>query len=342
MCQIAFVSGNTIYYWNSIILAAAVLTGLVFFWAAYLRTGLGLIEAAVACPMAILLSLFLGRLIHWYFLPDRYDGLMDAVCHFTGTGYALSGAFAGCFLTAVLLRLLKIGSNLPLMLDCMSIGGCAAIALGRLGGFFTAEDRGEILTRFTSLPWAYPVVNEISGLPEYRFATFLFQAVIAGGIAIILIFLFFLGKDRGKIRNGDITLLFLLGYCASQIVLDSTRYDALRLRVNGFISAVQVFSAITLALVIGILILRQRKQTGKVLPCVLGGVVSGLAFGGAAYLEYYVQRHGDQALGAYLAMGGCMAVVVIVGVILWQRTSGADDKRSIPRRGAYQGKFARN
>lgn len=342
MSQIAFVSGNAIFYWNSIIVAAAVLTGLVLFWAAWLRSGNKLTEAAVASPVAIILSVLLARLVHWYFLPDSYDGFVDAMTHLTGTGYALSGAFLGCFLTAALLRLLRIGSNLPLMLDCMSLGGCAAIALGRLGCFFTAQDRGEILTKLTSLPWAYPVTNEMSGLTEYRFATFLFQAAIAGGIAIALMLLFLLGRDRGICRDGDITLLFLLSYCASQLVLDSTRYDALRLRINGFISAVQVFSAIAIAVVLGILILRLWKRTGKGLPCILAGAVCALMFGVVAYLEYHVQRHGDQALGTYLAMGGCAAVMVIVGVMVWRQTSRAPSRgKASSRRGAYQGRYAK-
>ncbi len=342
MSQIAFISGNAIYYWNSIIVAGAVLTGLILFWAAYLRSGNSLTEAAIACPAAIVLSVLLARVIHWYFLPDSYDGLIDAVAHLTGTGYALSGAFLGCLLTAGILRLLRIGANLPCTLDCMSLGGCAAIALGRLGSFFTAQDRGEILTKLTSLPWAWPVTNDMSGLTEYRFATFLFQAMIAGVIAVILGLLYWLGRE--KCRDGDITLLFLLSYCASQIVLDSTRYDALRLRINGFISAVQVFSAITMAVVLGILILRLWRQTGKTLPCVLAGAVCALMLGCAAYLEYHVQRHGDQALGSYLAMGGCTLVMTMVGAAMWYKTSGTSETprhKASARRDAYQGRYAK-
>lgn len=338
MSQIAFVGENSIYYWHSLILAGAVCTGLLLFYGAYFREGRALTAAFLAGPIAIVLSVIFARLIHWYFLPDSYNGLWDAMTHLSGTGYALSGAFLGCLVTA--LSLVGLERNLPLMLDCMSVGGCAAIAIGRLGSFFTAQDRGEILTKATSLPWAYPVANEITGLPEYRFATFFFQAVIAGGIAVALVLLFWKGRERGKCRSGDVTLLFLLGYCASQIVLDSTRYDALRLRINGFISAVQVFCAVTMAAVMGILIFRTWKQTGKKLPCVLGGLTTLFGFAGAGYLEYHVQRHGDQALGSYLAMGLCTALIAAMGVMLWHQTAKASERKPRAPRG-YQGRFAK-
>lgn len=342
MSQIAYVSGDTFLYWNSLILAGAACTGLLLFWAAYLRGEGSVLGGALACPIAMLLSLILARFLHWYFLPDSYHGLADAMTRFSSTGFALTGVFLGCLMTALLLRALGLTKNLPGMLDCMSLGGAGAIALGRLGCFFTSQDRGEILTNFTGLPWAYPVTNPVTGLPEYRFATFLIQAVITGIIALGLIAFYWLGRDRKKFRDGDVTLLFLLSYCASQIVLDSTRYDALRLRINGFISAVQVFSAIAMAVVMGILILRVWKQSGKALPCILGAVGTLLGFGGAGYLEYHVQRHGDQALGSYLAMGGCTAMVLILGIALWRLASRTSQSQPRPKQRGYQGKFLKH
>lgn len=321
MNQIAFLYGDTLVYWNSIVLALAVLTGLLFFLAVWLRSAEPMTGAILACPLAIFLSLLLGRLMHWYFRADSYDSLKAAMTAFSGTGYALIGAFAGCLLTAALLRLLRAVRNLPLLLDCMSIGGCSAIAVGRLSCFFTSEDRGEILSGVTGLPWVAPVVNETSGLLEYRFATFFFQAVIAGYIFLALFVLF-----RKKHRDGDITLLFLLMYCASQVVLDSTRYDSLRLRSNGFISVVQILCAVTLVLIVGIFTTRLHKKTDRMLWQLPVWGITVLDLSGAGYMEYYVQRHGDQAGYAYLVMSGCLVVVVLLGVILWRGTNRTEPR----------------
>lgn len=314
-------------------MALAVITGIVFFWAAYIRKSDDITGAAAACPLAIVLSLLLARLIHWYFRSDSYESLKAAMTDFTSTGYALIGAFAGCLLTAGILRLLKKSRNLPLMLDCMSIGGCASIAIGRLGCFFTSENRGEILPDGTQLPWAYPVRNTASGLLEYRFATFLFQAVIAGCIFIVLIILFWTGIRKKRYQNGDITLLFLLFYCASQIVMDSTRYDSLRLRSNGFISIVQILCALSLTLVFAVFSIRLRKRAvGKIWHFAIWLTLI-LGISGAGYTEYYVQRHGNQARFAYAVMSGCLGMIVMLGVILWRIGLPAKKRKGLYAKG---------
>ena len=39
--------------------------------------------------------------------------------------------------------------------------------------------------------------------------------------------------------------------------------------------------------------------------------------GGAGYMEYHVQRHGDQAVLAYSVMGACLIGFVAVTVAIW-------------------------
>lgn len=314
MDKIAFIYGDITLYWSSIVMALAVLTGILLFWAAYLLGKDRISDAAIACPMAVMLSVLLARLVYWYFRRDGYVGLSEAMTDFSKTGYALIGAFAGCLLTAVVLRAVGIVKNLPGMLDCMSIGGCAAISIGRLSCFFNAEDRGDILTHGEQLPWGSAVYNATSGLMEYRFATFLLQSAVAGCIFLLLLVLLWSGRKKN--RGGDITLVFLLFYCASQIVLDSTRYDALRLQSNGFISAVQVLCAITLVVTIGIFFANLWKKRGWKGCDIAIWLAVALGLLGAGYMEYYVQRHGDRALPAYLVMSGCLSMIVALGMLL--------------------------
>ena len=316
MNQIAFIYGGILIYWRSIVMALAVLTGILFFGAAYFRRSKNLSGVALLSPLSILFSLFLARLIHWYFSPDSYEGMKAALSDFSHSGYALSGAFLGCLLSAVVLRVLNIEKNLPRALDCMSIGGCAGIAVGRLSSFFAEENRGEIIPGAVSLPWVYPVVNATSGEPEYRIATFLFQSAIAAMILIVLVSLYWCNTEKRKHKDGDMALLFLLLYCTSQIVLDSMRYDSLRLRSNGFISIVQVLSAAALVAVMVIFTVRSRKKS-----CIAAWIIFVICMGLAAYMEYFVQRHGGQALLAYSVMGVCMIVIAVVGSILWHQTA---------------------
>ena len=313
MEQIAFISGNSVFYWNSIVLALAAGAASCIFLAFYLpggRPG----AAAAAVPGALVLSLFFGRLLHWYFRPDSYPGFWSAITDYTSGGYALMGCFVGCAAAAGLVRLLRLEPFAPAMLDAMSLGGCAGIAVGRLACFFSAADRGQLMP-FTALPLAYPVNNVVTGAPEYRLATFVLQAMAAALIFAALAVFFLLGKKR---RTGDVTLLFLLLYSLTQAVLDSTRYDSLYLRSNGFVSAVQLLSAAALVGVSALFSARMVKGRGmrrRYVPLWIGMLA---LLGGAGYMEYFVQRHGDRALFSYAIMTACLGIFTALSLLTYR------------------------
>lgn len=312
MEQIAFISGNSVFYWNSVVLALAAGAASCIFLAFYLpggRPG----AAAAAVPGALVLSLFFGRLLHWYFRPDSYPGFWSAITDYTSGGYALMGCFVGCAAAAGLVRLLRLEPFAPAMLDAMSLGGCAGIAVGRLACFFSAADRGQLMP-FTALPLAYPVNNVVTGAPEYRLATFVLQAMAAALIFAALAVFFLLGKKR---RTGDVTLLFLLLYGLTQAVLDSTRYDSLYLRSNGFVSAVQLLSAAALVGVSALFSARMVKGRGmrrRYVPLWIGMLA---LLGGAGYMEYFVQRHGDRALFSYAIMTACLGIFTALSLLTY-------------------------
>ena len=49
--------------------------------------------------------------------------------------------------------------------------------------------------------------------------------------------------------------------------------------------------------------------------------------GGAGYMEYYVQRHGDQAAFAYRNMSICLAGVVLITLVIRMIAVSAERKR---------------
>lgn len=89
----------------------------------------------MAVPLALVLSVFFGRLFHWYFRPDGYTGFVKAMTDYTSGGYALMGCFAACGATAGILKLVGQEKHPMRMLDAMSLGGCAGICVGRLACF---------------------------------------------------------------------------------------------------------------------------------------------------------------------------------------------------------------
>ena len=317
MEKIAFIIGETFIYWSSIILTLGVVTAICMFAFFYLKDNRNAIAWAVFVPAAIVVSLYISRFLHWYCFADSYSSMESAMADFSRGGFALMGCFFGCIAVACVLRLVRLVKDLPEMLDCLCLGGAAGIAVGRLASLFNSTDRGMTVEGIKSLPLVYPVTNAVSGAVEYRLATFMLQAIITGVIFLILAVFYLKGTARrGKLRSGDTALLFLCSYGAAQIVLDSTRYDSMFMRSNGFISIVQILGLISMLVPIILFSVRMVKNGGLKWWMFLLWVPYVAVMGTAAFMEYWVQRHGDQALFSYSIMGSCLLVSVILTAVI--------------------------
>ena len=316
MDKLAFISGESFLYWNSIVYTLAAATAIAFFLAFYLGKCGNAVAGFAAVPISIFLGLVAARFFHWYCRADSYDSFLSAMTDYSSGGYALMGVFLGCFLASCLLRLIRLSRSLPEMLDAMAISGCAGIAVGRLASLFNSSDRGQVLENFKGLPFAYPVTNAVSGAVEYRLATFMLQSLVALLLFVGLTVFYLRGQKKGNLKDGDTSLIFLMIYGASQVVLDSTRYDSLFFRSNGFVSVVQVLGAVGLALAIFAFSRRMVKNWGlRFWQFLLWiPVVAGIGCGG--FMEYYVQRRGNEAAFAYSVMSGCLIGVILLTLLI--------------------------
>lgn len=316
MEQIALIYGSVYVYWSTVLLAMAAMVAICVYFALY-PWGKGSTAAGMlSVPLCVAFSLLLSRLVHWYCRVDSYRSMASALMDFSRGGYALAGVFAGCFLAACVLRLLKLSDNLPRMLDCMAVAGSAGIAVGRLACFFNTADRGMVVSSFRGLPWAWTVTNPVSGAEELRLATFFLQALVAAGLFVVLLAFQAMGARRRERRYGDTCLIFLLCYGASQVLLDSTRYDSLYFRSNGFVSIVQVLGALAIglaAVVFSVDMVRSRGWKKRYLLIWLG--LAGL-IGLAGFMEYFVQRYSHKVVIGYsimtVALLGIIAVVLVI------------------------------
>ena len=330
MEKVAFILGSRYLYWSSLILTLAAAVAVCAFLFFYLRKSERVGGGFLLIPVAMVLSLFCARFVHWYCFDERYESMMAALTDLTSGGFALIGVFVGCLAAAVLTRILFIHRNLPLVLDSMSLAGAAGIAVGRLASFFNSSDRGQMVENIRTMPWVYPVVNSVSGVTEYRIATFLLQAMVSGVLFLLLAAFFLRRKPR---RDGDTALLFLLSYGASQILLDSTRYDSIYFRSNGFVSIVQVCSIAAVVIVLGIFSVRLIRNRGFRSWYVGLWLLLLALIGGGGYMEYHIQRHGDDALFAYSVMGACLIFIVLIGLLI--RALAEKEKRSV-KKGRFQ------
>ena len=152
MERIAFIIGEQFLYWGPIILGIAVFAAVCMFAALHIHQTQKVASTFLTTALAVVLSLILSRLVHWYCRPDNYASLTAAITDHSSGGYALVGVFVGCALAAALVRLSGLSDNLPTMLDCMSLAGALGICVGRLSHFFNAFDRGQVVESLRCSP----------------------------------------------------------------------------------------------------------------------------------------------------------------------------------------------
>lgn len=314
--KIAFLAEGQLIYWRSIIIAFAVLTAILAAVAMRLWQKKSLSALLIALPVAIIFSIACARFIDWYCRFESYESLGAAMLDLTGGGYSLMGVFIGTIAACGLVRLLRVTGDLPALLDCLTPAAALGIAVGRFSELFSAADRGKFLVETPSLqrlPIGSAVTNTISGAVEWRFATFCAQAIWCALLLLILAVYWAVVRRR---KNGDAFLLFMLLYSLGQILLDSTRYDALFLRSNGFVSLEQIVCAVTVAAIITLWSVKSIRTGGFRSALVLLWVLALLGLGLVGGAEWFVQRKRDQFALAYSAMSLGLFMVFTAGTLL--------------------------
>ncbi len=309
MNGIAIYTGGVTLYWSALVIALGIAAAFALsysLYTSYVGTGRAL---WVLFPIAIALSVPLCRLIHWYCHAEQYAGLFAALTDYSAGGYCLPGALLGTFLAALIVGKLGFTNNVPRMLDAVAPGAALAVAFIRLSAVFNNSCRAKIAVKTEALqhlPLASPIY--INGAADYRFATFFVEFIAMLVLVFVLMRFYFnrrsLPMRGGESSDGHTARMFLLLFAAIEFILDSTRYDSSFMHFNGFVSIVQIVSAICLLLLIihySRVSIRVNGRRGLHWGLWVGFFLS---VAGAGMSEYYVQRHGDWYIGCYL----CMAV----------------------------------
>ena len=254
---IAVYSGDTVLYWSAIIISLGLLAAL-FMTLSLQRSNKGSAAAVfLMVPLAVILSVPLCR-ARALVLPYRAvrQSPCSALTDYSSGSYVLAGALPGVVLAALLASPLNTRSTASL-LDAFAPGAALAVAFIRLSSLFNSSCRSKIPVTtplLQHLPLAAGFADS-SGQVEYRFATFFLHFLVMLVLCWVLLSFFFarsnLPMKSGQSREGNTARMFLVFYSASELVLDSTRYDSSFLPINGFISLVQIVAA---ACILGVLI----------------------------------------------------------------------------------------
>lgn len=324
MNKIAYIYDGLIINWSAIIIALAVVCAVLVSFALAVRKPGYSLPVAVTLPIAMILGCVFARIIHWYCRTDQYESFAQTFTDFSVGGFSIIGIALGCLAAAFIVWSLGLAPSLGTLLDILSPGAAIGIALGRLSFLFNYADRGKVFIENEAnrrLPIGSAVVNVSSGATEWRFATFFIQAIVAAAIFVIVLALIFLFcrfvLKNGKSSAGMAFFAFMILYFSSEILLDSTRYDALFLRSNGFVSLMQIVAVVIIVLSFAYLSFRSVQFNGLKLWHIIMWVLYVGSLGLAGYMEYYVQRHGNLYMMSYSLMGvGLLISVVCSGIMM--------------------------
>lgn len=160
-------------------------------------------------------------------------------------GFMLYGAVLGALLGAGLLAQ-KRGASVPAALDEIACPGLLAVAVCRLGEWFTGEGVGAWIENPLLMRFPIAVMNEYE---EWQLAVFLFEAIAALVLLVVCL--------RMKAGKGERILGALLLYACCQVLLESLRMDSC-LKI-GFVRVSQVLSAVV---ILTVTLIRAKRNGG--------------------------------------------------------------------------------
>ncbi|MGT2951518.1 prolipoprotein diacylglyceryl transferase [Streptococcus cuniculi] len=201
----------------------------------------------IAFPLAILGA----RIYYVIFSWDLYkDNLLSIFAIWEG-GIAIYGGLLAGFLTLVLFTRHRFIETWD-FLDVAAPSVLIAQSIGRWGNFFNQEAYGASVKSLDYLPAFIRNQMYIDG--SYRIPTFLYESLwnLCGFVLICI-----LRRRKRLLKQGEITLFYLIWYGVGRFVIEGMRTDSLMffgLRVSQWLSALLII----LALVLGIY--RRRKD----------------------------------------------------------------------------------
>lgn len=330
MNNIALLNGNIVLYWDHIIAVLGILAGFVLVFALRPFTFIKVKAVLWWSVLTLVLSFILSKLIYYYCRPEHFSSFGTAVTGLFDHHYNVMGLIFGAMLSALIIKKLHLAKNLGNILDTTFPGVILTIAVIRLGYLFADTFHSTILIKspvFQIPPFAVST-TDTAGNTSFVLAPFLLSFLILL-VAVLIIVLFV----RNTLRcSGDLFRMVFLFFALTEMVLESTRYDALGLHffllsfLNpyvGFISTTMVLCAICLL----VMFLVYFFKTIKISECrksIILLAAFGICFAGFGVCEYLVQRYTTQTVLFHWLQVFCAVVIAacFVTLIIFKNTKG--------------------
>ena len=234
------IGGFTIAFYG-IIMAASMMAGL---WVACLqakRTGQNKETYMDFAIYGIIFSLIGARLYYVIFSWDSYKDDLLQIFNTRGGGMALYGSVIAGILTAVIYCRVK-KYNFFLLADTAVAGLILGQIIGRYGNFFNREAFGEYTNGLFAMRLKVSEVNPASITDRMRehmqtidgvsyiqvHPTFLYESLWNVGVLILILVLI-----KKKKFNGEIFILYMVGYALGRVWIEGLRTDQLQIGSTG-------------------------------------------------------------------------------------------------------------
>ena len=254
MDRVAFSIFGIDVMWYGILMASGMILGTIIALKEAKRVGISedsvLDLAIIAIPMGLLGARLYYVLFNWGY----YSQNPSQILNFRGGGMAIHGAIIAGLLTGYIFTKIK-KINFLKMADTVMIGMPLAQAIGRWGNFFNCEAFGGYTDSLFAMRIRRALVNEsmisqdllnhliVKDGVEYIqvHPTFLYESVWNLGVLA-----FMLWYRKRKKFNGEMLLIYLLGYGLGRVWIEGLRTDQLIF----FNTGIAVSQALSLVLVV--------------------------------------------------------------------------------------------
>ncbi len=264
------IGGFTIAFYG-IIMAVSMLAGL---WIACLqakRTGQNKETYLDFAIYGIIFSLIGARLYYVIFSWDSYKDDLLQIFNTRGGGMALYGSVIAGILTAIIYCRVK-KYNFFLLADTAVAGLILGQIIGRYGNFFNREAFGEYTNGLFAMRLKVSEVNPanitdmmrehmqtIDGVSYIQVhPTFLYESLWNVGVLILILVLI-----KKKKFNGEIFILYMVGYALGRVWIEGLRTDQLQIGSTG-IAVSQILAGVIAVVGAGIWVfvrIRLRRRS---------------------------------------------------------------------------------
>lgn len=265
------IGGFTIAFYGMII-AAGMLSGLWLACHQAQRTGQKKEVYTDFAIYAIIFSLIGARLYYVAFSWENYKDDLLQIFNTRGGGMAIYGAVIAAILTAIIYCKVK-KYNFFLLADTAVGGLVLGQIIGRYGNFFNREAFGEYTNSLFAMRLRVDQVNPanitelmrshmttIDGVQYIQVhPTFLYESL--WNILVLVLILVFTTKKK---FNGEIFLLYLVGYALGRVWIEGLRTDQLQIGSTG-IAVSQVLSGAIVGVGVVVWICVRRKLGKRIL-----------------------------------------------------------------------------